>query len=167
MSTKKLVAQTLDEIARYLELDGENVFKLRAFARAAESVRDLDASIEDLIESGDLDKTTGIGKTTAGVIREVVATGESGYLDDLRSRFPSGVLELAEIPGLGMKKVRTLYEDLGIGSLADLEKAITNDEVAALPGTVAPVPKRSLSASRCGAPGAGGHVPRLDRKSVV
>ena len=134
MSTKNLVAQTLDEIARYLELDGENAFKRRAFIRAADAVRDLDANIEDLIELGELDNTTGIGKTTAGVIREVVATGESSYLDNLRSRFPAGILELAEIPGLGMKKVRTLYDDLGIGSLVDLENAITNDEIGALPG---------------------------------
>ena len=142
MSAKDLIASTLDEIARYLELDGANSFKVRAFSRAAEAVRDIDEEIDRLIESGEIDRVDGIGPKTAEVVREIAATGESTYLEDLRSRFPAGLLDLEGIPGLGLKKIRILWQQLEISSLEDLDEAIRKGELAALPGLGAGTQKR-------------------------
>jgi len=128
------IARALDDISSYLELSESNHFRARAFERAAKSIRSLDAEPADLIASGELIKTEGIGKGTASVIEELVQTGRSKYLEELRAQYPPGIFELLRVPKLGMKKIGILHEKLGIGSLDDLEAAARAGRIAPLPG---------------------------------
>ncbi|MGH9422818.1 MAG: helix-hairpin-helix domain-containing protein, partial [Thermoanaerobaculia bacterium] len=128
------IARALDEISNYVELSENNRFRALAFERAAHSINALDAEPADLIARGELEKVEGIGKGTAAVIEELVRTGKSKYLDDLRKLYPRGIFEMLRVPKLGLKKIGILHEKLGIGSLDDLENAAREGRVAALPG---------------------------------
>jgi DNA polymerase (family 10) len=127
-------ARALDEISDYLELSEKNHFKALAFERAANSIRGLDREPAELIASGTLLETPGIGKATAAIIEELVRTGASKYLEDLRGQYPPGIFELMRVPKLGLKKIGVLYEQLGIGSLSELEEAARAGRLAALKG---------------------------------
>jgi DNA polymerase (family 10) len=128
------IARALDEISTYVELSENNRFRALAFERAAQSIRAIDAEPADLVASGELIKLEGIGKGTAAVIEELVRTGQSKYLEDLRKQYPPGILGLLRVPKLGLKKIGILYQKLGIGSLDDLEEAARAGRLAALPG---------------------------------
>ena len=128
------IARALDEISTYVELSENNRFRALAFERAAQSIRAIDAEPADLIASGELIQLEGIGKGTAAVIEELVRTGQSKYLEDLRKQYPPGILGLLRVPKLGLKKIGILYQKLGIGSLDDLEEAARAGRLAALPG---------------------------------
>ena len=121
--TKFDIARALDEISNYLELSEANHFRAIAFERAATAVRGLEREPADLIQSGTLLETPGIGKATAAIIDELVRTGTSNYLEELRGQYPAGIFELMRVPKLGMKKIGILYETLGVASLRDLEEA--------------------------------------------
>jgi DNA polymerase (family 10) len=127
-------ARALDEISDYLELSETNHFKALAFERAANSIRGLDREPAELIANGALLETPGIGKATAAIIEELVRSGTSKYLEDLRAQYPPGIFELMRVPKLGLKKIGVLYEQLGIGSLNELEEAARAGRVAALKG---------------------------------
>src|SRR5207244_11392072 len=117
------IARTLEEISRHLELSEANRFKALAFERAARALRSQDRDVDDLIATGTLIETPGIGKATAAVIEELARSGQSQYLDELRARFPPGIFELLRVPNLGLKKIGILHDELGVGSLAELEAA--------------------------------------------
>lgn len=131
---RKHVAQALEELAVLLELKGENPFKVRAFQRAARTVLSLEDGLDELVESGGLAKVKGIGKTLTGHITELVKTGGLDYLDDLRNSFPAGLLEMLQVQGLGPKKVKVLYQDLGVTSLGELEYACHENRLVPLKG---------------------------------
>jgi DNA polymerase (family 10) len=126
---KWTVARTLDEIAKYLELSDPNPFRVRAFQRAARAVETFDGKLADLDE-----RVSGIGKAIAPIIRDVVTTGQSPYLEELREKYPAGIFEMLKVPALGLKKIGQLYSDLGVGDLAALEKAAREGRVAKLKG---------------------------------
>jgi DNA polymerase (family 10) len=128
------IARALDDISRYLELSEPNRFKALAFERAARALRAQNREAEDLIASGDLIATPGIGKATANVIEELARNGSSPYLDELRARFPPGIFELLRVPNLGLKKIGILHEELGVGSLDDLEAAAKANKLTKLRG---------------------------------
>src|SRR5262249_19395032 len=128
------IARTLEEISRYLELSEPNRFKALAFERAARALRSQDRDASDLIASGELIAMPGIGKATAAVIEELAREGRSQYLDDLRARFPPAILELPRIRNLGLGKIRGLPEQLGVGSLDELEAAAKANRLTALKG---------------------------------
>jgi DNA polymerase (family 10) len=131
---KFTIARTLDEISRYIELSDPQPFRARAFEKAARSVENLDDDIDSLVKSGALTSVSGIGKATAQVIEELVQTGSSRYLDELRSQYPPGIFELLRVPKLGLKKVGILYEALGIASLDELDAAARDGRLAKLKG---------------------------------
>jgi DNA polymerase (family 10) len=114
------VARVLDEIAKYVELSEANRFKSLAFEKASRTIAALDRDPAEMLASGELQKTPGIGKTTAAVVEEVLRTGKSRYLEELRKQYPPGIFELLRVPQLGLKKVGILHEKLGIGSLDEL-----------------------------------------------
>jgi len=128
------VARVLDEIAKYVELSEANRFKSLAFEKASRALASLDGDPAALIASGDLQKVPGIGKTTASVIEEVVRTGKSRYLEELRAQYPAGIFELMRVPRLGLKKVAVLYNKLGIGNLDELEQACRTGRLKTLKG---------------------------------
>src|SRR6266581_9549754 len=128
------IARVLDEISNYVELSEANRFKSLAFEKAARAISALERDPAEMLASGDLQKTPGIGKTTAAVVEEVLRTGTSQYLEELRKQYPPGIFELLRVPKLGLKKVGILHDKLGIGSLDDLEKACRAGRVATLKG---------------------------------
>lgn len=132
--TKEKIADALEEIATLLELKDENPFKIRAYQNAARSIEAFGASFSDLQNQETLEKIPGIGKAIAAKISELATTGGLKFLDELRGEFPSAILELFSIPGLGAKKIKALYEKLKVSSIADLQAACESGRVAELPG---------------------------------
>ena len=132
--TKETVANTLEAIARLLDLKGENPFKIRAYQAAARAIELYTGDLEDAAAKGQLGEIEGVGKSVAEKIAELVQTGHLAYFDELKSGFPPGLFELFDINGLGAKKIKALHEKLGVGSVADLERACREGKVAGLPG---------------------------------
>jgi DNA polymerase (family 10) len=128
------IARTLDEIARYIELSDPQPFRARAFEKAARAVENLDQDLGQLVSSGTLTTVQDIGKATAQTIEELVRTGASTYLEELRAKYPPGIFEMLRVPKLGLKKIGLLHAELGVGSLDDLEAAVQSGRVAKLKG---------------------------------
>ena len=131
---KKQIQDALEEIALLLDLKGENPFKVRAHTYAARTLATVDQDIADLAQSGELRKIKGIGEGIARKIEEMVATGRSTTLDKLRAEFPGTIFELFRIPGLGPKRIKALYEHLGISTLGELEYACRENRLVELEG---------------------------------
>lgn len=134
VADKWTVARALDEIARYIELSDPNPFRARAFQRAARAVENLEGDITGVARSDALYKTPGIGKAIGPIITELVETGASPYLEEMRARYPPGIFDLLGVPGLGLKKIGVLHQTFGIGSLDELEQAAREGRLAKLRG---------------------------------
>ncbi len=129
------IADQFDEMADLLELDGANVFRVRAYRNAARVIRDLGTPLRELVpDPKALLELPGIGADLAAKIREIFETGTFKALAELRSKFPPGLLELTRLPGLGPKRVRLLHDALGIGSLADLRRAVEEGRLGEVRG---------------------------------
>ncbi|HUG00393.1 MAG TPA: helix-hairpin-helix domain-containing protein [Longimicrobiales bacterium] len=128
------VALVLAEIGTLLELQGENRFKVRAYAGAARALEEASESLEELIGTGALAGLPGIGPATRAVVEELAATGQSRYHAELRDRTPVGLLELLRVPGLGPSKVRALHDELDIRSVDDLERAAAAGRLSRVKG---------------------------------
>jgi len=127
-------AHVLSQIGTLLEVKGEQKFKARAYKGAARSLIALDTDdLAPLVRSGELADTPGIGPATLSVVRELVETGESSYLNQLREGMPEGFLDLLRVPGLNLAKVQLIHDELGVQSLEDLEQAAQNGRLAELP----------------------------------
>jgi DNA polymerase (family X) len=130
----RTAAHVLGQIAAHLELRGESSFKSRAYEQAATALLGLDTDdLAPLYRSGDLARTRGLGPATLGVVRDLIETGESSYLEQLRATTPSGLLDLLRVPGLGTAKIHKLHEALGVDSIESLEQAARDGRVAKLP----------------------------------
>jgi DNA polymerase (family 10) len=128
------VAAILDEIGTLLELQGETVFKSNAYHNAARTISQLEVKLSDLIAEGNLGELPGIGETLREKITTLFTTGRLPYYEELRRKTPPGLLEMMRIQGLGPKRVRALYDALGIDSLDKLRAACEAGEVARLRG---------------------------------
>jgi DNA polymerase (family 10) len=130
---KKEVAGTLEEIAAYLELTGEDQFRVRAYQTAARAVSGFQGDLPKALASGELAELKGIGPATLDIVTSVLTTGTSPMLEDLRDRVPPGLVEMLKISGLGVTKIRQIYETLHIDTLAELEEAAQDGRLAKLP----------------------------------
>lgn len=128
---KKDVVRLLETIAIYMELKGENSFKIAAYRKAATALETTDASLVDIT---DFTKLPGIGKGTSAVIEEFLKEGSSAVLNELKAQVPSGLIPLLQLPGLGGKKIAKLYKELGIENASDLEEACRTKRVQGLAG---------------------------------
>ena len=128
---KKDIVQLLERIAIYMELKGENSFKVSAFRKAAQA---LELSPLTLEEITDVTSLSGIGKGTASVIEEYRTEGKSTVLSELQESVPQGLIPLLQLPGLGGKKIAKLYKELGIESADDLETACRTHKIQNLAG---------------------------------
>jgi DNA polymerase (family 10) len=127
-------AHVLSQIAAHLELRGESTFKSRAYEQAAKAIVTLDTDdLAPLLRSGELAATRGLGPATLSVVRDLIDTGESSYLEQLRATTPPGLLELLRVPGLSTDKIHKLHESLGIDSVESLEAAALDGRIAKLP----------------------------------
>jgi DNA polymerase (family 10) len=132
--TQSEIADILEQIAALLELKGENPFKIRAYTNAARAIETFGGNVPNFQDEEAVAKIPGIGKSIALKIKEVAATGSLKYLEELSAEFPSGIMELFSLSGLGAKKIRALYDQLGISSIEQLQKACEEGRVAELPG---------------------------------
>jgi DNA polymerase (family 10) len=128
---KKEVVQLLETIALYMEIKGENPFKISAFRKAAAALERDERALTDI---ADFTSISGIGKGTASVINEFIETGKSSVLEQLKEEIPAGLFPLLKIPGLGGKKIAKLYQELGIVDLSTLKAACVEQKVRALSG---------------------------------
>jgi DNA polymerase (family 10) len=129
--TKKDVIQLLEKIATYMELKGENTFKVSAYRKAAQS---LEIDERPLEEIEDVTELKGIGKGVGEVIDEYRHTGESTTLADLEQEVPAGLVPLLKIQGLGSKKIAKLYKELNITDKEALQNACEQGKVSELSG---------------------------------
>jgi DNA polymerase (family 10) len=121
--TNAEIARKLKEIRTLMEFAGEPFFKFMAYERAAEMLENA-PPVAQLIENDELTKLPGIGKTIAGRIAEMLETGTSPYFEELAAKYPPSLFEVLGVSGIGMKTAQTLFQQLGIASLADLEAAL-------------------------------------------
>ncbi len=134
MKTKEETIDLLETIARLLELKGENPFKIRAYTNAARALETFSANFQATVAEGKIGDLDGIGDAIAKKIFEYVQTGKLDYFDKLQAEFPETIFELFEITGLGGKKVKALYEQLGIKNIEELEAAAKDGRISELPG---------------------------------
>ena len=127
-------AHVLSQIGALLQVKGDQKFKARAYAGAARSLIALDTDdLAPMLSSGELADTPGIGPATLSVVRDLVETGESSYLNQLREGIPEGLLDLMRIPGLNAAKIQLIHDTLGVETVEDLERVAQNGQLAELP----------------------------------
>lgn len=129
------IAQALNDLADLLELEEANRFRVRAYRNAARTVSGLGSEVSAMLAKGeDLTELPGIGADLAEKIRALAETGHLPLLDRLRKSTPSVTAELLKLPGLGPKRVRTLWHELDIHNMEELHRALLDSRVRALPG---------------------------------
>ncbi len=128
------VAALLHEIGDMLDILGEDRFRVVSYHRAARAVEGLTTDVEDLARDGKLGEIPGVGSAIADKITEYVTSGRIGYHEELKARFPPGVLELLQVRGVGPKKVQILWHQLGITDLATLEQAAKHHRLRRIKG---------------------------------
>ncbi|KGP90872.1 hypothetical protein N780_02490 [Pontibacillus chungwhensis BH030062] len=128
---KKELVKNLEQIAVYLELKGENPFKISAYRKAAQALESDDRSLSEIV---DFTKMNGIGKGTAAVIDEFIEKGESDTLNQLQEEVPAGLVPLLQLQGLGGKKLAKLYQEIGVTDATSLKSACEEGKVRELSG---------------------------------
>ena len=129
------IAGIFDEIADFLEIEGENPFRIRAYRNASRTVSGLGAELKDMVADGeDLTKLPGIGKELAAKIHEILETGTAKALIKLQQRIPKTLIEILKLPNLGPKRVGVLYKDLTIKNLEQLSLAARKGRIRSLEG---------------------------------
>jgi DNA polymerase (family X) len=128
---KKDVIKLLETIAIYMELKGENSFKISAFRKAALALENDDRSIATI---DDFTQLSGIGKGTAAIITEYITTSSCSVLEELKKEVPSGLIPLLKLQGLGGKKIAKLYQELGVEDIESLRQACEQAKVRELAG---------------------------------
>ena len=130
------IASLFDELADLLELQGANAFRLRAYRNASRTIGSLPEAISDLAQGGPkaLQSIQGIGKDLSEKLMTVVESGELPQLEELREQIPTGVVMMLRIPGIGPKKVATIFNELGVTTLEQLREAAEQGQVARLKG---------------------------------
>ncbi len=127
------IVSVLEMIGTLLEIKGENPFKSRAYFNAARALAERE-DLDEMVASGRLREIKGIGEAIAGRITEYVNTGKMAYLEELTRQVPESLVELAEIPNLGPRKIKLLFDELHVGNVGELEYACRENRLINLPG---------------------------------
>ena len=128
------VAKIFKDIAKILEIKGDNPFRIRAYQRAAQNIEGLSQHLEDFIKGDRLTEIPGIGKYLSDKIKEFNKTGKIKMFEDLKKSIPEGLLDLLNIPSVGPKTAKLLYEKLKVKNISDLEKAIKQNKLQGIFG---------------------------------
>lgn len=136
MSVKNIeIAQTFNKLADLLELEGENPFRVRAYRTAASTLENLSQEVSQLVEKGeDLTELPGIGSDLALKIIDIVNGKEIELIKELEEKNPIDFVQLNRIQGLGTKRIKKLYEELGIKNLEELAQAAQEHRIQNIPG---------------------------------
>ena len=128
------IAEVFESIAGLLEMRGESPFTVRAYRRAAQVIKGLPTELGQMVrDQMDLRELPGVGKAISDKITELVNTGSLRYFERLRAEFPAGILDVMRIPGLGPKTALKAWKELDVTTVAELEQAIQDGRLAALP----------------------------------
>jgi DNA polymerase (family 10) len=156
--TRDQVVEILERIALLLELKGENPFKIRAYHNGARALEMLEGDLATLVAEDGLRGVPGIGEALRDKISALVTTGSLPFYEDLRAEFPPDLFSLFDVPGLGPKKIKAIYDKLGVASLTSLEKACRDGAVAGLDGFGVKTQEKILRALETLKQGAGRHL---------
>ena len=133
--TNSEIARVLERLAIRLEIEGANPFRVRAYREGARVVSEQAEPMTALAATpGALEALKGIGKDLAGKIRDLAGTGRTELDDELRAKIPDAVVDFTDLQGLGPKRVKTLFETLGIRDREALEQAAKDGKLRGLPG---------------------------------
>lgn len=132
--TNQELAKTFSTIADLLEIKGENIYKILAYRKAADSLSNLSQDVNDIWKQGKLTEVDGVGKAIAEKIDELLSTGHLGFLDKLEAEVPPSLAELLQVPDLGPKKVALFWKQLGITTLSELDEAARTGKLRSLEG---------------------------------
>lgn len=133
-NSRQLVVAAFDEIAKLMELTEENPFKIRSYTNAARAIAGMEEDLDAMVREGRLKEIPGVGDALAEKIDTLVTTGHLPFLEELRKQFPPTLFELFRIPGLGAKRIKQFYDELGVASLAELQVAAEENRLVALKG---------------------------------
>jgi DNA polymerase (family 10) len=147
------IADAFDELGDLVELDGAVVYRVLAYRNAAKAIRDSAASVEEMARAGTVEKLPGVGKTIAEKIDALLETGSIPAADKLKAKFPAGLVEITRIPGLGPKRARKLFDELGISSLDELRAAAEQQQLRGVAGFGAKAEENILTALAAAADG--------------
>ena len=128
------IALHFDELADLHELGGAIVHRVLAYRNAAKAIRDASSSIEDLTRAGRVTELAGVGKTIEEKIGVLLDTGQIPAAQKLKAKYPPGLVEVTRIPGLGPKRARKLFDELGIDSIEALQNAAETEQIRWLKG---------------------------------
>jgi DNA polymerase (family X) len=147
------IAEAFEELASLYELDGAVVYRVVAYRNAAKAIREAGVSVEELAHQGRVEELAGVGRTIAEKIDALVETGSIPSADKLKARIPAGLVEITRIPGLGPKRARLLYDELGVASLDELRHAAEQGRLKDVPGFGKKAEENVLAALAAGADG--------------
>ena len=147
------IALHFDELADLYELDGAIVHRVLAYRNAAKAIRDASASVEELTRAGRVTQLAGVGKTIEEKIGVLLDTGKIPAATKLKAKYPPGLVEVTRIPGLGPKKARKLFDELGIDSIEALKNAAESEQIRGLKGFGPKAEESILAALAAGADG--------------
>ncbi len=142
---KREIIKKLELFADLLEFNGENPFKIRAFRNGANVIRRLEGNIEEMVADGTIENVKGIGKGISAFLKDLILNGESAELINLLDKTPNGIPEILAVKGLGAKKLKLLFDELGIDDLEKLEKACKENKLALLKGFGAKTEEKILN----------------------
>ncbi|HCG77001.1 MAG: DNA polymerase III [Candidatus Omnitrophica bacterium CG1_02_41_171] len=128
------IAEIFEKIGDILEFKGENPFKINAYRRASQSLRDLSVDLEKIAGERKLRGIPGVGEGIAQKIEEYLKTGRIKKYEEIKKEFPEEIISLLKIPGVGPKTLSLLDQKFKIKNLAGLEKVIENKSLTGLPG---------------------------------
>src|ERR1700722_8060203 len=132
--TNSEIADALDELGDLYELDGAVIYRIVSYRNAAKAIRDATVSVTALAREGRATELAGVGAIIQEKVLALADDGEIPATVKLRAKFPAGLLELTHLPGLGPKRARRLYEELGIDSLDALQQAASAHRIRELKG---------------------------------
>ena len=128
------ISEIFGRIASLTQLKGENVFIVRAYQRAAGTIKDMPVELEQYVsEGGRLRDIDGIGEAIAKKITEILDTGRLGFYEKLKAEFPPGLLDIMNIPGVGPKTAALIWGQLGVTTVQELESVIADGKFEQLP----------------------------------
>jgi DNA polymerase (family 10) len=128
------VVAVLEQVAVLLELKGANLFRTRAYQNGSRALASMEDDLLTVVQEGRLTQVKGIGKGISGLVTEAVLEGTWGELAELYESVPAGLIEIIGIPGLGPKRARVMYEELGVDSVESLKAACEMGHIAPLDG---------------------------------
>jgi DNA polymerase (family 10) len=147
------IAEAFEELASLYELDGAVVYRVAAYRNAAKAIREAGVSVEEMARQGRAEELSGVGKTIAEKIDALLETGSIPASEKLKARIPPGLVAVTRIPGLGPKRARLLYENLGVSSLDELREASEQGRLKDVPGFGKKAEENVLAALAAGADG--------------